>query len=363
MSAASALPLHLLPLLVAAVIAQGRLPVAQAGWVASACLLGQLTAAITLPLMGFTYVKRGHAAVCVAALLLALHGSNFPFAGSLLAAWFAVGLACGNLYFLATTTAAAAINKEAAFALRLCLSLIVSGLTIFALQLGLAFSNYAVLVIQLSVVFIMLTLIGLWLYEPPATAAAESVQGVAPIHAQKVFHHRSAGLAVVFLLFLGQTGFWAYAVQTVQQRNVSFSNIAYAIAFSKILAGVWLYGNSKYRAKTKFRANTVYDFLIPGAVLVIALLCMSLSRMAPAFMLGVLLWELSLNLLGARLQAAVVDDNPRQAGVWITAAVFLGACIGPALHGASINMRLGDLFVGYACLSALIPSLWFKLKH
>jgi hypothetical protein len=363
LSAAASLPLHLLPLLIAAVIAQGRLPVSQAGWVASACLAGQLVAAVALPLLRFTRLKRNHAGMAVAALLVALLCSNLPSAGSLLLSWFVVGLACGNLYFLATTAAAAQTNKETAFSVRLSLTLIVSGLAIFVLQFGKGFANYSLLAIQLSIVFAVLTLLGLWLYEPPVALAAASSQSAATIATKPVvLQGRWYGLVVVFILFVGQPGFWAYAVQNVQQRGVALEHVAYAIAFCKIAAGLWLYFNSKYRSKGNLEPVTANDLLAPGMVLVAALVCMALANAAPVFMLGVLVWELSLNVLSARLQAAVVNDNPRRAGVWLTAAIFLGASVGPTLHGLTLQLQAGALFLSYACLSALVPYIWFQFK-
>ncbi len=361
LSSAASLPLHLLPLLIAAVITQGRLPVAQAGWVASACLAGQLVAAVALPLLRFTHLKRSHAAIAVATLLTALLCSNFSFAASLLLSWFVVGLACGNLYFLATTTAAAQVNREAAFSVRLSLTLIVSGLAIFALQFGKGFANYSTLTIQLSIVFAAHTLLGLWLYQPPTALVATNWQQTIALTA-KPAQARGYGLVVVFILFVGQPGFWAYAVQNVQQRGVTLAHVAYAIAVCKIVAGLWLYFNSRFRSTTQARLTSANELLAPGLVLVIALLCMALAYTAPVFMLGVLLWELSLNVLSARLQAAVVNDNPRHAGVWLTAAIFSGASAGPALHGLSLQLGAGAVFVGYACLSALIPFVWFQFK-
>lgn len=364
LSAAAGLPLHLLPLLIAAVIAQGQLSVSQAGWVASACLAGQLVASVALPLLRFTSIKRSHAALATAALLAAVLSSTLPFAGSLFLSWFVAGLACGNLYFLATTTAAAQPNREAAFSVRLSLTLVVSGLAIFALQLGKGFANYATLAIQLSVVFAVLTLLGLWLYEAPSPVATASPQATtkSPLAMTVPQRGRWYGLVVMFILFVGQPGFWAYAVQNVQQRGVSLAHVAYAIAICKIAAGLWLYFNSKHRAKASARPATPTDLLAPGLVLVVALLCMALANAAYVFMLGVLLWELSLNMLSARLQAAVVNDNPGQAGVWLTAAVFLGASTGPALHGLALWFDAGAVFVAYACVSALIPFAWLRFK-
>jgi MFS family permease len=363
LSAAAGLPLHLLPLLIAAVIAQGKLPLAQAGWVASACLAGQLVASIVLPLLGFTYLKRNHAAMAIATLLVAVLCSSLPFAGSLLVSWFVVGLACGNLYFLATTTAAAQPNREAAFAVRLSLTLVVSGLVIFALQLAKGFNDYATLAVQLSIVFAVLTLLGLWLYEPPQPAANSPIASQnTPKHTVAPTDGRWYGLLVIFIVFVGQPGFWAYAVQNVQQRGIALEHVAYGIAVCKLAAGLWLYVNSKYRSKVQTKPLAAIDLLLPGLVLVAALLCMSLASLAIVFMLGVLLWELSLNVLSARLQAAVVNDNPTRAGVWLTAAVFLGAATGPALHGLALQLGAGAVFVAYACMSALVPFVWLQFK-
>lgn len=364
LSAAAGLPLHLLPLLIAAVIAQGKLPLAQAGWVASACLAGQLVASIALPLLGFTHLKRSHAAIAIATLLVAVLCSSLPFAGSLLVSWFVVGLACGNLYFLATTTAAAQPNREAAFAVRLSLTLVVSGLAIFALQLAKGFNDYTTLAFQLSIVFAVLTLLGLWMYEPPqSTAGLSAAEQNAPRKPNVApSEGRWHGLLVIFIVFVGQPGFWAYAVQNVQQRGVALEHVAYAIAFCKLAAGLWLYVNSKYRSKVQTKPLAAADFLLPGLVLVVALLCMSLAKVALVFMLGVLLWELSLNVLSARLQAAVVNDNPSRAGIWLTAAVFLGASTGPALHGLALQFGVGAVFIAYACMSALAPFVWLQLK-
>ena len=363
LSAAAGLPLHLLPLLIAAVIAQGQLSVSQAGWVASACLAGQLVAALALPLLRFTYLKRSHAAIAVATLLVAVLCSNLPLAGSLLLSWFVVGLACGSLYFLATTTAAAQANREAAFSVRLSLTLVVSGVAIFALQLGKGFANYSVLVTQLGIVFAVLTALGLWLYEPPAALASAGTPGTTSLLTKPTPVQGSwYGLVVMFVLFVGQPGFWAYAVQNVQQRGIALEHLAYSIAFCKLAAGLWLYVNSKKRAKAQVKHVSALDLLLPGAVLAVALIFMSLANVALVFMLGVLLWELSLNVLSARLQAAVVNDNPTQAGVWLTAAVFLGAATGPAIHGQALQFGAGTVFVVYACVSALIPFVWLQFK-
>ncbi len=78
--------------------------------------------------------------------------------------------------------------------------------------------------------------------------------------------------------------------------------------------------------------------------------------------LQTLLWELGLNVLSARLQAAVVQDNPATAGPWLVGALFLGAAAGPLLHGLAIQAQVPMVFAVYASLSALIPAAWIYLR-
>ena len=65
-----------------------------------------------------------------------------------------------------------------------------------------------------------------------------------------------------------------------------------------------------------------------------------------------------MNLLSARLQALVVQDNPASAGAWLTGAALLGAATGPLLHAWAIEGGIAQAFVAYACLSAILPCLW-----
>lgn len=352
LSAAASLPLHLMPLLVVALVAESRLPFAQAGLIASAYMVGQMVATLGLPALKFARLKRSHAMAAVGILLASVLVSARLSSQAMLACWFVVGAACGALQFLGATTAAAAANRQSAFALRLAVTLIISGFAIVAVQLTGGFGGYAFLMVQLGIVFLTITGAGLVLYRAPAVPPA-----LAPTARQAARPNRLLGLAVIFLLFVGQPGFWAYAVQNVQQRGVVLEHLAYAIAFCKSAAGFVLLV-SVMRPSNKTRDGLFF----PGLVVAMGVLGMATANGAVSFLLGLLLWELGLNVLSARLQAAVVQDNPATAGPWLTGAVFLGAAAGPLLHGLAIQAQVPLVFAAYACLSALIPFAWVYLR-
>lgn len=152
-----------------------------------------------------------------------------------------------------------------------------------------------------------------------------------------------------------QPGFWAYAVQGAQQRGVVVDHVAYAIAFCKAVSGVVLLaGVLRKQEKTK------EGLFWPGVGLGVA--GMAISRDVATFFLGVLVWELALNILSVRSQARVVRENPAAAGPWIAGAVFLGAATGPALHGLGIQTGTAFVFVAHSCLCGLFPFLWAQQR-
>jgi hypothetical protein len=348
LSAAASLPLHLMPLIVVAVVAESRLPTAQAGWIATAYMLGQMLVVLALPAAGYTLLRRQYAFVAAAVLLGAVATSRGLYGCPVLLPWFFVGAACGALQFLGTTTAAAAPDRRLAFALRLAVTLLVSGCAIVGVQFSGGFGTYGSLAIQLSLVFAVLTGLGLVWYREPGPA--DQMRGsLEPAKAGSL-----AGLLVVFLLFLGQPGFWAFALQGVQRRGVVLEHVAYAIAFCKASTGLVLLITALRGAHGPPRT----DLLWPGVAVAGGVLGMALARHPESFLVGLLLWELGLNVLAVRLQVAVVQDNPGMAGPWLTSAVFLGAATGPVLHGMTIQIGIPYAFVAYACVSAVVPFGW-----
>jgi hypothetical protein len=348
LSAAASLPLHLMPFLVLTVAAEGKLPLAQAGLIASAYMVGQLIATVTLPALKFSRLSRLQATASVAVLLVAAWVSAHLSSQAVVACWLVIGGACGALQFLGATTAAAASNKQAAFALRLSAVLFASSIAIVALRLGRGFGDYGTLMFQVALIFVALTVGGLIFYREPAAAAPTP-----PQQAKVALPRHVSGLAVLFLLFVGQPGFWAYAVQGAQQRGIVVEHVAYAIAFCKGVSGIVLLAGALRKP-----AQAKDGLFWPGAGVALGVAGMALSSDLLPFLVGMLIWELALNVLSVRFQATVTRENPTAAGPWLSGAIFLGAAAGPALHGLGIQKGIAFAFVTYSCLSALLPFLW-----
>src|SRR5262245_59010132 len=88
LSAAGSLPLHLMPLIVVSLVADQRTSIAQAGWVASAVLLGQLLTSLALPTLAVRTVNRLPVSGVALLLLLGLVASGLGGEVSLFSGWF-----------------------------------------------------------------------------------------------------------------------------------------------------------------------------------------------------------------------------------------------------------------------------------
>jgi hypothetical protein len=350
LSAAGSLPLQILPFLVLTLIAEARFEIAFAGWVGSVFLVGMLSSSLLLPLLGFSRLTRGHAICSLGAIVLSLAitvSSSSPLL--FLVLWFVVGVACGCLQFLGATTAAAATNKKQPFALRLAVALIVASSVIVAVAQFGSQKSYTTLAIFLIGAFVLAARIGLPLYR---NAFGNHVSSAVVSTASE---QRSwSGLIVVFGFFVGQPGFWAYAMQSASERGLNLKDAAFVIASSKVISALFLL----YNAKSSSSGFGVLGLLGLGFAIAIGIVAMTYSEAVMLFFVGVLIWELALNLLSARLQGLVVAASPGHAGVWITGAILLGAAAGPIAHGAAIGLGVGWVFLTYAAIAALLPFFW-----
>jgi hypothetical protein len=77
---------------------------------------------------------------------------------------------------------------------------------------------------------------------------------------------------------------------------------------------------------------------------------------------ALLAFEISFNILSARLQAQVVTTGALDARLWLTAAISLGAAIGPPVRGLFIAGGVDIWFVALAAATALAPALWSRLR-
>ena len=346
LSGAGSLPLHLAPLIVTVLVVDGRTSVADAGWIATAVLLGQFVIALVLPLLDVRLIARGPAIAVAIVLLMGLAVSGLDGMMGLLAGWFIVGLCCGGLQYLGTITAATHSRPAFAFPIRLGVVLCLAGVTAGCLQWTVGLASYREMLIVLLAVFALVLLIGISLHRPiePPRRVREHDTQAGPL--------KYAALAIVFVLFVGQSGLLAYVIQGATQRGIVLRDASWALAIMKIVAGVCLLMLARKGLQNRQNPR----FVEIGLMLAASNFVVATTGNLSAFFAGLLCLEISFNLLSARLQARVSDVAPIFAGQWLVATMLLGAATGPALHGLAIRSDAAGAFMIFAMVSALIPA-------
>lgn len=352
LSAVGSLPLHLIPLILVTLIADGRVSIAEAGWIASAILLGQLLSSLALPALKISVVRRVPALGAALLMLAGLMTAAMAGPVGLYLGWFVVGSSAGILMFLGTVSAAHYRNTTFAFSMRLGVVLCLAGSIAAGLMISQALVSYSSLLTALLLIFSPLLILGLLLYDPVTSDAKPVDNGRR--HQWRL--SQILGLIALFILFLGQTGFLAYVVQGAIDRGMTITESTWAIALVKIVAGFWLTGIAVYGA-AEGRRHRLFEL---GILLAISLGVASQTTIPLIFLLSLLTFEIAFNTLSARFQAALADANRHVAGQWLTGSLLLGAALGPPLYGATIGANLGSYFILLALCSAIIPAVWAK---
>jgi hypothetical protein len=166
-------------------------------------------------------------------------------------------------------------------------------------------------------------------------------------------------------LFVGQTGFLAYVIQSAGDRGLPVAEVVWAFAGIKVAAGLILLVLLRFA-----REAGQTRFLGLGMLLGACIVTVSLTRETFLFFVAMLLFEVAFNTLSARLQATVsarlqarvVSVCPGCAG-WLTGAILLGAAAGPPLNGMAIGAHAGAVFIALAVASALVPETWDLLLN
>jgi hypothetical protein len=349
LSAAGWLPLHLLPLLVVAVAGEHRASVSEAGLMGSAFMLGQLLAALSLPLLQVMTVRRMGIVAGVAILIVALGVSSEAGFRLLLFCWLLVGGCCGLLLYLGTTVTSQHADAAFAFTLRLAVSLLLAGLVVGGLGFIGSFASYSSIAVSLALLFLPIAILGLALYRPPQPGASTKTS-VARFPSWR----GATGLAMVYVLFAGQVGFWAYVVQGVGERGMRAMDAAMAVAACKILAAFILIPVAYYGKRHEIRSGLAVFGVILGA----GILLIAGAKTPLTFAGGLLCWEVGFNGLSARLQSKAIQVSSAETGLWLAGALLLGAATGPALHGVAITANVQSAFLFFVLASTLMPAAW-----
>jgi hypothetical protein len=343
-SAVGSLPFHLLPIVLVAAVADERTSLAGAGWIATALVGGQLVAAFALALLRVQRMERiAIAAAGVAAVAgLWLSGRG---AGALFVGWLIVGLCCGSLQYLGIVTAAGSARPQLGLALRLGTVLTVAGVSVALLHGRDALSSYAALQVHLAAIVVALLVVGgVCMRTPLAAPVRSAIARATPSW---------PGLLVVFVLFVGQIGFLTYVVQ---EARTGIESAAWVLGAVKLAAGVVLL------VWALRQAEGAQGLLGLGLVLGVCVVLASVVQGVVLLLIALLAFEISFNILSATLQARVVTTAALNARLWLTAAISLGAAIGPPLRGLLIADGLDAWFVALAAGTALAPAAWSRLR-
>jgi hypothetical protein len=344
-SAVGSLPFHLLPIILVAAVADGRTSLAGAGWIATALVGGQLVAAFALALLRVQRMERMAIAAVGLAVVAGLWFSGRG-AGALLLGWFVVGLSCGALQYLGIVIAAGSARPQLALALRLGTVLTVAGVSVLLLQGRDALSSYTALQVHLAAIVVALLVVGgICMRAPVAALVRPVVSRATPSW---------PGLLVVFVLFVGQIGFLSYVVQ---EARTGIDSAAWVLGAVKLMAGVVLL------VWALRQAEGAQSLLGPGVVLGVCVVLASVVQGVMLLVVALLAFEISFNILSAALQARVVTTGALNARLWLTAAISLGAAIGPPVRGVFIAGGLDAWFVALAAGTALAPALWSCLRR
>lgn len=352
LSGAGSVPYQMSPLIVAVMVDQSRASISQAGAIASAIVVAQLIAALSLPRMGrlarHRWFTHATAALLLAGLLLtAIDELVFAFLG-----WFLVGLSCGALVYLGTVVSAQHNLPKFAFTLRLGVAAILTGLCALTIRSGTA--QYTVFLLLLTLFFAATLAAGMIFFRNDA-AEGRSGSGISETEKWRVSH--SISLLTVYLLFIGQAGFAAYVVQQAAPRGITLGDAVWTLATVKLISGAGLI----LLARRELVPTGRNFFLGLGGFLAVSIVATSLTDSLAMFFLGLLVFQIVLNALSSQLQARVTEVSPSFVVRWLPAAMLLGAATGPLLNGIAISLGAPVAFLTFAIATSFLPAAWDRL--
>ena len=332
LNAAGSMPLHLSPLIVAVLMADG-VDTILAGGSRAVVLIGQLITAIGLPLFNSLRLNRRHSLAGAAMMIVGL-GISVDW---LLAGWFIVGMGCGVLTYLAVLTAAVHSRPNYAFNVRLGVTMFMAGAaaTVFNLM---PLTTYSILTVVLVALLVMLLTVGVSLQLPldiPAPKrTTKSESGFAWLT-----------LGFVFLLAAGQSGVLAYSLQQANHRGMTLMEVLWALVIIKLVSGVGLLLLRKHKISV----------VLLGGLLAVADLTVDNALSVVPFVAGLLVLDITFNLLTSKVQALAAGIAPVLVGKWTQTLILIGSASGTMVAAQAIESNLP--FVYAAILSALLPML------
>jgi hypothetical protein len=350
LSAIGSLPQHIGPLIIIAIIAEGRISIADAGWVLSVRSFGELLASVVLPMIGILHLSRSISVGACACLLLGFAVATMTGILAVMIGFFMIGACCGVMKFLGTIAASTYPHRTFAFVFRLALVLEVAGVTTCVLLITKAFISFTTLLELIIVILLPILVGGVLLYEPLAQNDL-----ISNGEERKISLFGISGLLILYLFFAGISGFMAYAGQQASMRGMPVEDTILSIGVMKIVAGGWLLLAALVPTK---RGKDIV--VLEVCLLVVAVWVVFSSHGIMQFFVGFLLLEITLNGSSARLQSAIVSAAPRFSGRWLNGVILLGTASGPILYGLAIGAGVETSFVVSISVVIFLPLVWWK---
>ena len=359
LSAVGSLALHLAPFVTVALIADGRASILEAGWVRSTAQVGEFAVTLALPALGFADIGRRAAVLVAMALVCSLFAAGARELPLLLLGWFCIGACSAALKYLGVMAASKAAHLTFAFSLRLSTVLVLAGIASAILSDPNILTSYGNFLLQLSFVFAALLTLGLLLNFRTTSDASTPRPAAATDSGASSRWQALTGLLVVFIFFVGLAGVPVFVLHQAVGRGISLHGAALTVAATKLIAGLWL-GISSFISLPKGRQD---GLLLQGTLLMLATVTIFVSRDNLELFAGLLVWELSVNTLSARLQSAVVRGNTQFAARWLNLAILLGLAVGPLVNGYAINLGNDHIYAIVGAVTAFAPATWRRLSQ
>lgn len=349
-SACGALPSHLMPVLLLMWISTGKASAQSAGALAAAHAIGILVSLVVLPATGTLFPRSGWLFGAAGMLLVALVVSYWIGGPVLLMAWWLAGICAGLMQYVGSVVCSRAINQRAAFALRLAVSLLFAGCAILILVGVEALGVSMPLVWLLVVLELVILCFALYLLKD-----IPAMQSASPCWTRHSFFAPGGGLLALFVLFLGQVGFYVYVLKSVSASGeLAPQEVAVALALAKLAVSLVMYA----LIRRGHDLVSKFGFVSVACVLIAAVLLLGQAKHVTLVIMGFVLWELCFNALVAAFQGELAKRHETFVGMWASIPVFLGAAAGPAIHGWLLARGWGAAFLLLTVLSALGPVFW-----
>jgi hypothetical protein len=358
LSLVGSIPMHLLPLLIAAVVAEKRMSIENAGWLGSALLLGQLLIVLILPILKINLITRTGAIYACIVMLIGLLIVSFHDIKYILFGWFLIGLACGCLQFLGTTTAAQHKDKIFAFTFRLIIILFFTGILIAGMKFFTNKETYNSLIFLLILITFSLATIALSVYKisnEKLLLIKNNLSHKKPISSNIKID--LLGLSTIFILFMTVYGYWVYLVHSTSSRGLPTENVAWIIAITKVIGAFFLL----FMLTTSIgKKNKSISLLFPSIFTSIGIASTALATSIEIWSIGLLFIELGFNALSARVQAVLMQRNFENTGNWLTCAILVGAAFGPLVYGSLISYNIGIWLILFTVFSVFVPAVFLQ---